>query len=105
MDILTSNKLIIFPFTLELTHQSSNQTTKLFRAADLPTSVVVSINMGEARDSNNKSTLETKCEALLLNYPELAKTPDYTAPRKHNHFLEITVDNYKLRMIRRTDVI
>ena len=100
MDILMSNKLIICPFTLELTHQSSKQTTKLFRAADLPTSVVVSINTGEVRDSNKISTLETKCEALLLNYPELTKTPDYTAPRKHNHFLEIIVDNYKPRMIK-----
>ena len=100
MDILMSNKLIICPFTLEMTHQLSNQTTKLFRAADLPTSVVVSINTGEVRDSNNITTLETKCETLLRNYPELTKTPDYTAPRKHNHFLEIIVDNYKPRMIK-----
>ena len=99
MDILMSNRLIICLFLLELTHQLSNQTTKLFRVSDLPTSVVVSINTREVRDSNNITTLETKCETLLLNYPELTKTPDYTAPRKHNHFLEIIVDNYKPRMI------
>ena len=81
MDILMSNKLIICPFTLELTHQLSNKTTKLFRAADLPASVVVSINTGEVRDSNKITTLETKCETLLLNYSELTKTPDYTAQR------------------------
>ena len=42
-----------------------------------------------------------------MNYPELTKTPDYTAPRKHNYFLVIIVENYKLRMIkaRRCNII
>ena len=99
MDILMANKLTICPFALKLWHQQSNQTAKLFKAANLPTPVVLSTNSGEVNYSNN-TTLEAKCETLLMNYPELTKTPDYTAPRKHNHFLEIIVDNYKPRMIK-----
>ena len=100
LDILSANKLIICSFALELSHQLFNRTTKLFKAANLPTPVVVSINAGESRENNNIRTLETKCETLRMNYPELTKTPDYTAPRKHNHFLEIIVENYKPRIIK-----
>ena len=86
MDILMTNKLIICPFDLELSDQLSNRTTKLFKAANLPTSVVVSINTGEARVNNNITSLKAICETLLMNYPELTKT-DNTAHRKYNHFL------------------
>ena len=65
----------------------------------MPTPVVVSINAGEAKN-NTVTILKAKCEMLLLNYPELTKIPDYTAQRKHNHYLEIIVDNYKPRMIK-----
>ena len=99
MDILMTNKLTICPFSLEMSHQLSSKTTKLFKAANFHKPIIVSINAGEVKN-NTVTTLEAKCEMLLLNYPELTKTPDYTAQRKHNHYLEIIVDNYKPRMIK-----
>lgn len=69
MDALRANKFVIWPFTSELSHQLSNRTTKLFEAANLSTPAVVSIN---------------KKDALLINYPEFTKTPDYTALKKHS---------------------
>ena len=94
MNILMANKLTICSLALKMSHQLSKRTTKLFKAANLPTPVVVSINTAEAKE-NNITTLETKCETLLMNYPELTRVPDYSAPKKHNHSLEIVVENYK----------
>ena len=100
MDILMLNKLTICPFVQELTHQLSNQMSKLFRAENLPKPVILSIYKiykVVIFDRSNTTTLQTKCEKLLMNYPELTKTPDYTAPNKHNHFLKIVNDNYNCK--------
>ena len=97
MDILMANELTLCPFALKMSHHPSNRTTKLFKAENLPTPVVLAINTAEAK-ANNSTTLEAKCEKLLTNYPELTKIPNYSAPKKHNHSLEIIVDNYTPRM-------
>ena len=100
IDILKAHKLMIAPHKSKLYGKTSEGTAKLYTAANLPTPVVVKINKGEIRDHNRYDSLKEECLALFTKYPQLTETPDYTRPPKHDHCLEIILDNYKPRMMK-----
>ena len=66
-------------------------------ASDFPTPVVASINSVELLHPSEPS-LEERCKVLLGKFPNITKKPDYTVPPKHNHSLEIIVDDYCPKM-------
>ena len=55
--------------------------------------MVVLINKMVVTDQKN-SSLEEKCRKLVEGFPEITREPDYNESPKHNHTLEIAVDNY-----------
>ena len=100
IDIIKANKLIIAPHKSKLYSETSEGTAKIYTAAELPAPVVVKINKGEIRDHNCYDSLKEECLALFTKYPQLTETPDYTRPPKHDHCLEIILDDYKPRMMK-----
>ena len=97
LDFLIANKLEILPARSQLRSAISGRTAKLLVASDFPTPVVASINSVELLHPS-KPSLEERCKALLGKFPEITKKPDYTLPPKHNHSLEIIVDDYCPKM-------
>ena len=97
LDFLKANELEILPAKSQLRSAISGRKTKLLVASDFPSPVVASINSVELINSG-KNSLEERCKALLAKFPEITKKPDYTVPPKHNHSLEIIVDNYCPKM-------
>ena len=99
LDMLVAHQLAIFPSTSQLCKIGSGKSAKMFAAAELPTPIVTSINMIELANNENPP-LEEKCKRLLLNYPEITKKPTYHTKPKHNHELEIVLDDYKAMLIK-----
>ena len=103
LDMLVAHQLVISPATAQLYEIGSGRSAKMFAAAELPTPRVISINLIEVTHIDNPC-LEEKCKALLMNFPEITKNPDYHIKPKHHHELEIVLDDYKttLTKARRT---
>ena len=99
LDMLVAHQLAIFPSSAQLCKMGSGRSAKLFAAADLPTPIVASVNKLELTLDGNLS-LEDRCKRLLLNFPEITKKPTYHTEPKHNHELEILLDDYKALLIK-----
>ena len=99
LDILTDNQLIVCPSNSEVKSLKSNNVTKLFKPSELPTQLVMSVNQINTMEQSYCS-LKEDCEKLLEKLPEVTKVPDYNLPPKHNHSLNIIVDNYQPEMIK-----
>ena len=99
LDFLIANNLEILPAKSQVRSAISGRMAKLLVASDLPNPVVKSINSVELLHSG-KHSLEERCMALLGEFPEITRKPDYTVPPKHNHSLEIVVDNYCPKMVK-----
>ena len=98
LDLLRSNCLVISPHSSRLYKPHTDQSAELYTAETLPDSV---LNPTQAEQRNtNDITLEERCKQLLENFPELTEYPDYTKPIKHNHFLEIIVEDFKPKLIK-----
>ena len=100
IDFLRSNKLTIDLIDLKLIDNISSKTAQLFYPNDLPVSIVKAVNCAAKTLTDNYRELETRCLDLVSQFPELTKTPDYNTPPKHNHTLEIVLNDYKPRVIR-----
>ena len=98
LDLLRKHKLAIFPSSGRLSSTTSKKSAKLFTAADVPTPVVALINNIELVREGN-SLLEEKCRKLLLNFPEITANPTYGSKPKHDHELELILDDYKPVMV------
>ena len=72
----------------------SNNVTKLFKPSELPTQLVISAKKIKTMEQS-KCSLEKECEKLLKKLPEATQVPDCNFSPKHNHSLNIIVDNYQ----------
>ena len=76
LDILEAKKLIVSPQKSELRDETSNRTSQLSTAENLPTAVVVRISKGEVKDHSRYDSLEKECLTLLTKYPDLTETAE-----------------------------
>ena len=98
LDLLCPHQLVISPFTSKLTSNLTNRSADLYTADTLPAST-----FDAAQDENNHNdtiSLEDQCTQMLDRYPELTEYPDYTKPVKHNHVLDIIVENFQPRLVK-----
>ena len=99
LDFLIANNLVISPAKSELRSASSESTAKLFFATQLPIPIECPTNKVQLPDLSHLS-LKEKCTTLLKSFPEITKKTNYKTSPKHNHLLEIIVDNYTPKMIK-----
>ena len=99
MDLLIKNQLAILPSTFQLCKMDSGKSAKPFAPADLPAPIVASVNHINMVDENTVP-LEERCKQLLMEFPEITRKPTYHTKPKHNHELEIVLDDYKPTMVK-----
>ena len=99
LDLLMSHRLTISPATAELREIKSDRVAKLSFPNELTSKMVVSVNKIAVSD-DKYSSLEEKCRKLVGEFPEITKEPNYTESPKHNHSLEIVVDNYEPKFVK-----
>ena len=99
LDILMNHRLTISPATAELCEIGSKRVAKLSYPKKLATKMVVSVNKMVVT-VQKYSSLEEKCRKLVEGFPEITREPDYNTSPKHNHTLDIVVDNYNPKFIR-----
>ena len=98
LDIMMNHRLTISPATAELFEIGSTRVAKLSYPNELATKMVVSLNKMVVTDQY--SSLQEKCRKVLKGFLETSREPDYNKGQKHNHTLDIVVDNYNLKYIR-----
>ena len=98
LDLLKPQQLLISPFSSKLLKPSKNQSANLYTADTLPDSALNILQSEQSHD--DVQTLEEQCIDLLREFPELTECPDYTKPVKHNHVLEIIVDDFKPKLVK-----
>ena len=97
--ILMSHRLTISPATAELSEIGSDRVAKLSFPNELTAKIVASVNKIAISD-HTYSSLEEKCRKLVREFPEITREPNYTDSPKHNHSLEIVVDNYEPKFVK-----
>ena len=91
-----NHRLPISPATVELCELGSKRVAKLSYQNESVRKMVVT--------DQKYSSLEEKCRKLVEGFPEITKEPDYNKSQKHNHTLDIVMDNYNPKFIRPENV-